>query len=178
MRDKFGRLAVRAFSVWEWVYQLLTSARLLRVVLLIEFDPWPMPPGVPSPNGMRAIDRLKAAANLKPLYKRIVLSNGEEFELWHRPLTMAQRERAQKGAKGDDPGSFALQLLVEVAQDENGQRLFNAGDISELKHFVRDEDLQKLMLAVLTTESDEDTDPEEEAKPVDMKRATAGPVQG
>lgn len=127
-------------------------------------------PGMPSSNGMRAIDRLKAAANLKPIRKMIVLGNGDEFEMWHRPLTMAQRERAQKNAKSDDAGAFALQLLVDVAIDETGQRMFSAGDISELKHWVRDEDLQKLMLAVLSNEEeDEDKGP----PTIDMKRTSA-----
>jgi hypothetical protein len=128
-----------------------------------------------TPNGMRAIDRLKAAANLKPLRKVVVLNNGDEFELWHRPLTMAQRERAQKGAKDDSGNSLALQLLIETALDENGQRLFTAGEISELKHWVRDEDLQKLMLAVISGEAeDEDKGP----PTIDMKRTPAATVEG
>lgn len=129
----------------------------------------------PGPNGMRAIEKLKAAANLRPIKKTIVLNNGDEFEIWHKPLTMSQRERAQKNSKSDDAGAFALQLLVEVAQDENGQKMFSPGDLSELKHLVRDEDLQKCMLAVLSNESDED---EEEPAPVDMKSAPAAARQG
>ena len=117
---------------------------------------------------MRAIDRLKAAANLKPLRKVVVLNDGSEFELWHLPLTMAQRERAQKNAKSDDASAFAVQLLVEVAMDNAGQRLFTPGDVSELKHQVRDEDMQKLMLAVLQTDDDDDQPP---AGPTDMKSA-------
>ena len=127
-------------------------------------------------NGMRAIDRLKSAANLRPIKKTIVLNNGDEFEIWHKPLTMAQRERAQKNSKGDDAGAFALQLLVEVAQDDAGQKMFSPGDLAELKHWVRDEDLQKCMLAVLSNESDDDG--EAEPAPVDMKSTPARPVQG
>jgi hypothetical protein len=128
---------------------------------------------------MRAIDRLKACANLKPIKKTIVLSNGEEFELWHRPLTMAQRARAQKGAKSDEAGEFALQLLIDIAQDVSGERMFSPGDASELRHFVRDEDLQKLMLAVLSNEDEEDEFGNKEAPaPVDMKRTPSAPVQG
>lgn len=143
------------------------------MVCLIEFTKEPMP----SPGGMTAIERLKRAANLKPIKKRVILNNGEEFELYHRPLTMAQRERAQKNAKSDDAGSYALQLLVEVAQDENGQRMFNAGHISELKHWVRDEDLQKLMLAVLSNEDEDDVDAKE-GGPIDMKSNPARTGQG
>lgn len=130
----------------------------------------------PPSSQMRAIDRLKAAANLKPLRKRIILSNGEEFEVWHRPLTMAQRERSQKAAKGDDSGSLALQLLVDVALDENGQKMFSVADTSELKHWVRDEDLQKLILAVLSNES-EDEDGDKGPPTIDMKSSTPGPSQ-
>jgi hypothetical protein len=126
---------------------------------------------------MRPIDRLKNAANLKPVKKTVILNNGEEFEIFHKPLTMAQRERAQKNAKSDDAGAFALQLLVEIAQDENGQRMFSTGDIPELKHWVRDEDVQKLMLAILSNEPDDDTEGAEPA-PVDMKSPTARTREG
>lgn len=128
---------------------------------------------------MRAIDRLKAAANLRPIKKTIVLSNGEEFELYHKPLTMAQRERAQKNAKSDDAGAFALQLVVEVAMDENGQKMFSPGDVAELKHMVRDEDLQKLMLAVLSNEGDDDSmEAEKQSDGIDMKSPTSGASKG
>ena len=42
--------------------------------------------------------------------------------------------------------------------DENGQRLFQAGQIAELKNEVRDADLQALMLAVISEDSEEDVD--------------------
>lgn len=105
-----------------------------------------------------ALERLKKAANLKPVKKSVVLSDGTEFEFWRTPLTMAERERAQKGAN-DDANLFALQLLILKAQDENGARMFNGGQIAELKHDVRDADLQTLMLAVLSEDSEEPADP-------------------
>lgn len=149
-------------SLCELLGQLVALLKGVRVVWLIEFDTGSVP-GMPSAAGMSAIERLKAAANLKPVKKTVVLNNSDEFVFYHKPLTMAQRERAQKNAKSDDAGSFALQLLVECAMDENGQRLFNSGHIADMKHLVRDEDLQKLMLAILSNESEEDD------SPVDMK---------
>ncbi|AGH57689.1 hypothetical protein CPKG_00058 [Cyanophage KBS-S-2A] len=104
-----------------------------------------------------ALDRLKKAANLSPVKKTVKLSNGDELEFYRTPLTMAERERAQKPA-GDDVNAFALQLLVQKAMDENGQRLFQAGQIAELKNEVRDADLQALMLAVISEDSEEDVD--------------------
>ena len=104
---------------------------------------------------LRAIDRLKKAANLEAVRKEVELSDGSIFEMWVAPLTMAERERAQKGAKSDDANEFALRLLMTKAQDDNGQRLFNLGEIDVLKNEVKDADLQKLMLAVITDDGDQ-----------------------
>jgi hypothetical protein len=112
-------------------------------------------------SSMRALDRLKKAANLTPIKKAVTLSDGEVFEFYCRPLTMAERERAQKDAGSDEATAFALQLLVSKALDENGRPLFRAGEIAELKNEVRDSDLQSLMLAVITDQydaSEEDVD--------------------
>ena len=107
---------------------------------------------------LRAVDRLKKAANLEAVKKEVELSDGSIFEMWVTPLTMSERERAQKGAKSDDANEFALRLLMTKAQDENGDRLFNIGEIDVLKNEVRDADLQALMLAIISTD-DDDIDP-------------------
>ena len=108
---------------------------------------------------MRAIDKLRKAANLEPTKKEIELSDGTIFEMYVTPLTMAERERAQRNAKSDDANAFALQLLLAKATDENGQKLFSAGEIDVLKHEVKDKDLQALMLGVLTDYDPVDMDP-------------------
>ena len=104
---------------------------------------------MPAAPNLNALARLKKAANLVPIKRIVTLTDGSEFEFWATPLTMAERERAQKAANSDDAGQFALQLLVQKALDENGKRLFSAGMISELKNDVADADLQALMLALL-----------------------------
>jgi len=111
------------------------------------------------PVPVRAIDRLKKAANLEPIKKTVELSDGSTFDMWVSPLTAAERERAQKQAKSDDANAFALQLLITKALDENGNKLFAAGEIDVLKNEVKDKDLQSLMLAVLT----------DDAEPIDPK---------
>ena len=108
---------------------------------------------------MRALDSLKKAANLVPVKKTVTLSDGSEFVFWRTPLTMAERERAQKDAPADDINAFALQLLVLKATDETGKRLFATGEIAELKNEVRDADLQSLMLAVISEDQQEPVDP-------------------
>ena len=109
---------------------------------------------MPASTPTRAIDRLRKAANLEPTKKNVELSDGSTFEMWVSPLTMAERERAQKQAKSDDTNAFALQLLITKAMDENGTKLFSAGEIDVLKNEVKDKDLQSLMLAILTDDSE------------------------
>ena len=101
-----------------------------------------------------ALDRLRKAANLEPRKREVTLSDGSTFEMYVTPLTMAERERAQRQAKSDDANAFALQLLLAKAQDENGRNLFNAGEIDVLKNEVKDSDLQSLMLAVINLEEE------------------------
>lgn len=109
---------------------------------------------------VRAIDRLRKAANLDPAKKIVELSDGTQFEMYVTPLTMAERERAQRQAKSDDAGAFALQLLITKALDDSGKKLFAPGEIDVLKNEVKDADLQKLMLAILSDEEDaEEMDP-------------------
>jgi hypothetical protein len=106
------------------------------------------------PVPVRAIDRLRKAANLEPSKKTVELSDGSKFEMWVSPLTMAERERAQKQAKSDDANAFALQLLITKALDETGAKLFSAGEIDVLKNEVKDKDLQSLMLAIIMDDAD------------------------
>ena len=101
---------------------------------------------------------------MKPTKKTVTLTNGDLFEFWSTPLTMAERERAQKDAKSDDINQFALQLLVLKAKDDGGGRMFGPGDIALLKNDVRDDDLQQLMIAIMQ-------EPEEE---IDMKSTRSG----
>ena len=105
-------------------------------------------------SNLSALQRLQKAANLEPKKKEVTLSDGSIFEMYASPLTMAERERAQRQAKTDDTNAFALQLLINKALDENGQRLFKAGEIDILKNEVKDSDLQSLMLAVIDAEED------------------------
>ena len=107
-----------------------------------------------------ALDRLIKAANLEPRKKEVTLSDGSIFEMYVTPLTMAERERAQKQVKNiDDTNAFALQLLITKALDQNGQKLFKPGEIDILKNEVKDSDLQSLMFAVINLEEEDIVDP-------------------
>ena len=105
-------------------------------------------------SNLSALDRLRKAANLEPRKIEVELTDGSVFEMYVTPLTMAERERAQKQARSDDANAFALQLLIAKAQDADGRKLFNAGEIDVLKNEVKDADLQNLMLAVINSEEE------------------------
>jgi len=98
---------------------------------------------------MRAIDRLKAALSMEPQRKVVALPKGEELEWWMRPLTLAQRAKAQKLAGGDDATSFALHLLVMVAKDANGEPLFATGELAELRNALPAKKVDEILLAML-----------------------------
>ena len=110
-------------------------------------------------SNLSALDRLRKAANLEPVKKEVTLSDGSVFEMYVTPFTMAERERAQKQTN-NDANNFALQLLMQKALDENGNRLFRSGEVDVLKNEVKDSDLQKLMLAVIN-EDEEEIDPKD-----------------
>jgi hypothetical protein len=109
---------------------------------------------------MKALDRLKASTSMKPTPRTVTLPNGDVFEFLSRPVTLAQRARAQKQAGNDSASDFALQLLVMLAEDENGQKLFDAGDIAELRNALPASVVENLMLQLISEpEGEEDFDP-------------------
>jgi len=57
---------------------------------------------------MRALDQLMAAVTMQPQRKTIDLPNGDVFEFWMTPLTLAERTRAQKQAKSAELSSQVL----------------------------------------------------------------------
>jgi hypothetical protein len=103
-----------------------------------------------------ALERLKKSVSMKPQRKAVELPDGSEFEFWMTPLTLAERSRAQKQAKSDDATDFALLLLVAKATDENGGRLFNAGDVAELRNEYPANVVEALMLQLLADDQGED----------------------
>jgi len=108
---------------------------------------------------------------MKAMRRSVELPNGEEFEFYSKPVTLAQRARAQKLAGNDNATDFALQLLVMQAEDESGQRMFGPGDIAELRNELPASVVESLMLQLLQ-------DPEPAEEQLDMKSDKAGAKQG
>lgn len=111
---------------------------------------------------MRALDRLKASVVMKATRRSVELPNGETFDFFSKPVTLAQRARAQKQAGNDNATDFALQLLVMMAEDENGSKLFAAGELAELRNELPASVVEALMLQLLQEAEAAD---EEDASP-------------
>lgn len=106
-----------------------------------------------------ALDKLKKAASMAPVKKTVTLSDGSEFEFWHTPLTVAERERAAKQAGSNEPNALAMQLLLLKLLDESGERMFKAGNLAELKNDVRSLDLDRIVIELVKDESLEGVEP-------------------
>lgn len=117
---------------------------------------------------IRAIDRLKKACSMKSQRKAVELPDGSELEFFMTPLTIAERKKAQKATKDDDPTEFAMQLLVQKAKDENGGNLFTIADLPELRLALPASVVEALALQLLA-----DAD-EEEAEELDIKSSSKG----
>jgi len=126
-----------------------------------------------------ALERLKKVANLEPTRKDITLNDGVTvLTMYVTPLVAAERDRARanakKASKSDDDSNWLMHLLVLKAKHEDGNPMFTTGEIEELKREVRDEDLQKLQLAVLG--SDDDSIETSSKKSQTNSGKTAGPT--
>ena len=118
-----------------------------------------------------ALDRLKKSVSMKPQRKAVDLPDGSEFEYFSTPLTLAQRAKAQKQSGSDDATSFALNLLVMKATDENGEKLFQAGEIAELRNELPASVVEALMLQLLSDAEEEEGDDSTMKSP---RKATKG----
>ena len=116
-------------------------------------------------SAMKAIERLKRATRRGLLAKTVTLADGEEFTICFRPLTLAEDERIRNDV-GDKPdaNAYALRLLVERALNSDGTRMFSLGDLGTLRREVEKEDVEKLMLVLLSNEGE----------PLDLKSTRAG----
>ena len=112
----------------------------------------------------RYIDRLLAIAGTdRKVYKEVTIK-GQDFSFYMTPMTLAEQQSATKMAKSDDANDFALQLLVNKALDENGQKLLQVDALPLLRNSIEKAEVDKLLLALI-----ENTEEEEVAPVTDLK---------
>lgn len=114
----------------------------------------------------RAIDRLlKVAGNTRKIRKEVLIK-GQEFSFWMTPLTIAEQKAAEKQSRSDDVTDTGIQLLIKKAKDDNDQPMFTAADAPTLRNAIERTEVEKLLLALLVNDEEEEGQQE-----LDMKSA-------
>ena len=126
-----------------------------------------------SNGNMRAIDRLlKVAGTVRKVRKEVEIK-GEDFTFYMTPLTIAEQQAANKQARSDDATDMAIQLLIKKALDVNGQPMFQQDAAAILRNSVDRNEVEKLLLALISSEEEE-----EEVPALDMKSPDEGTEKG
>ena len=101
----------------------------------------------------RAIDKLKEAFCIDNRSRYIIKKEDVVIlEIYWKPLTIADRETIYKTLAGmnkaDDSESleYALQVIINKAEDKNGNQLFSEGDRASLRREIPLTVLTDLML--------------------------------
>ena len=119
----------------------------------------------------RAIDKLKRAFSISNKSSYPIYKDGELIlKVYWTPLTIADRDAINatliRTNKGQEEGSldFALQVIINKAEDENGQKLFIEADKPSLR--------REIPLAVLLELMTKMQEVSEEATPDAVKSTT------
>ena len=91
----------------------------------------------------RAIDKLKKAFRIGKRSSYPIYKDGELIlQVYWTPLTIADRDAindtliASNRVQTENSLDFALQVIINKAEDENGQRLFTEGDKASLRREI------------------------------------------
>ena len=91
----------------------------------------------------RAIDKLKQAFSIGKRSSYPIYKDGELIlQVYWTPLTIADRDTindtliASNRVQNENSLDFALQVIINKAEDESGQRLFTEGDKASLRREI------------------------------------------
>ena len=119
----------------------------------------------------RAIDKLRKAFSINEKSSYPIYKNGElVLKVYWTPLTIADRDSINatlmRANKGQEEGNldFALQVIINKAEDESGQKLFIEADKPSLR--------REIPLAVLLELMTKMQEVSEEATPDAVKSTT------
>ena len=112
----------------------------------------------------RAIDKLKKAFSIGKRSSYPIYKDGELIlQVYWTPLTIADRDAindtliASNRAQNESSLDFALQVIINKAEDENGNKLFSEGDRASLRREIPLTVLTDLMLKMQGVEEEVDT---------------------
>lgn len=97
---------------------------------------------------VRTVDLLVGAFDLSERRKFVVSNDAGDavLDLYFRPITRADRKRAQAAANSDEALDISTQMLCQLAELEDGTKAFAAADAAKLQHELPESVLNSLEL--------------------------------
>ena len=97
---------------------------------------------------VRTVDLLVGAFDLNQRRKFTIKNDAGDaiLDLYFRPITRADRKRAQAAANSDEALDISTQMLCQLAEIENGTKAFAAADAAKLQHELPESVLNDLEL--------------------------------
>tara|TARA_R100000781_G_scaffold100517_1_gene63995 strand:- start:133 stop:492 length:360 start_codon:yes stop_codon:yes gene_type:complete len=113
----------------------------------------------------RAVDLLTSTFDLSHRKKYTVKGEDGEslLDLYFRPITRSDRKRAQEAAGTEEALEISTQMLIQVAELEDGTKAFQAGDAIKLQRELPESVLNEIELFLFGLGGD-----------VDLKEAKKG----
>lgn len=95
----------------------------------------------------RLVDELVEAFDLNQRRKFVLKHpSGKSWDLYFKPITRADRKKAQALAGSDDALDISTQMLCQMAELEDGSKPFAAADTAKLQRMLPESVLNELEL--------------------------------
>ena len=99
------------------------------------------------PAAKRFVDELVEAFDLNQRRKFVLtLPSGATRDLYFKPITRANRKKAQQLAGTDEALDISTQMLCEMAELEDGSKPFASADVAKLQRSLPESVLNELEL--------------------------------
>ena len=99
------------------------------------------------PASKRFVDELVEAFDLNQRRKFVLtLPSGSTRDLYFKPITRANRKKAQQLAGTDEALDISTQMLCEMAEFEDGSKAFAAADAAKLQRLLPETVLNEIEL--------------------------------
>ena len=97
---------------------------------------------------VRTVDLLVGAFDLSQRRKFTIKNNAGDsvLDLYFRPITRADRKRAQSLANSEEALDISTQMLCQLAELQDGSKAFASGDAAKLQHELPESLLNELEL--------------------------------
>tara|TARA_B100000424_G_scaffold218148_1_gene176431 strand:- start:318 stop:677 length:360 start_codon:yes stop_codon:yes gene_type:complete len=101
-----------------------------------------------SAKNTRTVDLLVGAFDLSQRRKFAIKSQSGDpiLDLYFRPITRADRKRAQSLANSEEALDISTQMLCQLAELQDGTKAFASGDAAKLQHELPESVLNELEL--------------------------------